>query len=435
MDGLAGFLGLGGNAGNPADPGPDPRLRQGLTPQFDLRQVLLGSSFRLNLTGTDPDATGPRLTAWGRVAGTTFQGADGDLTLQGDVLTGTVGLDATLGRWLGGLAVAHSHGDGSYTMPLMDGSSEQGDLAQTLTSLQPYLRYAVTDRLDVWGLLGYGWGALEVATATGQTIDTDTSLMLGAVGGRGLLLTPEDTGGFQLATRTDAMFTRTSSEAAANSAATDADAHRLRLILEGSRAFAGSNGQTFTPTVELGLRHDWGDAETGVGVELGGRVQYAHPGLGLTIDAAVRGLLAHEDANYDEWGASGSVRLAPGDAGRGLSLTLAPAWGATASGVEGLWTRQTTQGLAPPGARQTPAGRLAAEVGYGLAAFETGLLTPYAGTVLTDGADRTYRLGARWQVTGGTATGLTLNLEGTRQEPAGPQPVNQGLRLDLSWSF
>ena len=52
----------------------------------------------------------------------------------------------------------------------------------------------------------------------------------------------------------------------------------------------GGTARRFTPTVELGLRHDWGDAETGFGVELGGRMQYTHPGLGLTVDAAVRGL-------------------------------------------------------------------------------------------------------------------------------------------------
>ena len=42
----------------------------------------------------------------------------------------------------------------------------------------------------------------------------------------------------------------------------------------------------------------------GFGLELGGRVQYADPALGLTIEAAVRGLLAHEDSDYEEWGAS-----------------------------------------------------------------------------------------------------------------------------------
>ena len=78
-----------------------------------------------------------------------------------------------------------------------------------------------------------------------------------------------------------------------------------------------------------------------------GRVQYADPTLGLTVEGAVRALVAHEDEAYDEWGASGTVRLAPGVGGQGLALTLQPAWGAaTASGVEALWGRQSTAGLA-----------------------------------------------------------------------------------------
>ena len=359
---------------------------------------------------------------------------DGDLTLDGDVFTGTVGLDGAWDRWLAGVAVAHSRGDGAFRMPGTDARG-QGELEQTLTSLHPYLRYAVTDRLDVWGLLGYGWGELDMEMANGTTTETDTHLMMGAFGGRGVLLSAAESGGVQLATRTDAMLTRTSADAAANSAATDADAHRLRVILEGSRGVTWADGRQFTPTVELGLRHDWGDAETGFGLEVGGRVQYADPTLGLTIEAAVRGLVAHEDTDYQEWGTSGTVRLAPGAGGHGLSLTLAPTWGAVASGVEGLWARQTTQGLAPPGRGATPGGRLQAELGYGFTAFDTGLVTPYAGTVLAEGADRTYRVGTRLQVPGGGPTGLTVSLEGTRQEPAGTQPVTQGLRLDLTWGF
>ncbi|MCY4441423.1 MAG: SwmB domain-containing protein, partial [Deltaproteobacteria bacterium] len=447
--GLAGILGLGRNAGGAGhdEPGlapePDPRLSRHQTLQVNLRQALLGSSFRLNLNpstslrtgGTDTEAAIPRVTAWGRFAGTTFQGTDEDLTLDGDVLTGTVGVDGTWGRWLGGLAVAHSRGDGTYALPPATRQRDTGGLEQTLTSLQPYLRYAVTDRLDGWGLLGYGWGEIEVAQDTDDTLATDTTLLMGAVGGRGLMLTPEDTWGVQLATRTDLMFTRTTADATANSVGTDADGHRLRVILEGSRRVTWAHGRTFTRAVELGLRHDWGDAETGFGLEVGGRLQYADPGLGLTVDAAVRGLLAHENQDYDEWGASGAVQLDLDKAGQGLSLTLAPAWGATASGVQGLWTRQTTAGLAPQGPQSRPAGRLAAEVGYGLALWNTGLVTPYAGTVLADGADRTYRLGTRLQMTGGRAAGLTLTLEGLRQEPAGPQPVNHGLQVQATWGF
>ncbi len=434
----AGAGGVAGAGGWPDAPvATDPRLGQSRTLDvgnaLNLRQVLLGSSFRLAFGRDDVGSGWPRLTAWGRVAGTTFDGRDGDLTLNGDVLTGTVGVDGEWDRLLAGLAVAHSRGDGSFIMPGTEDRG-RGDLENTLTSVHPYLRYAVNDRLDVWGLFGYGWGELDLEMDDGMTIETDTNLVMGAFGGRGILLSAAESGGFQLATRTDAMLTRTTSDKVAEMESAEADAHRLRLVLEGSRGFTWAEGRTLTPTMEVGLRHDWGDAETGFGLELGGRVQYADPALGLTIDATVRGLLAHEDSDYQEWGASGTVRLDPGATGQGLSLTLAPAWGAASSGVDGLWSRQTTAGLAP-NTRRALAGRLNAEVGYGFAPFDTGLLTPYAGTVLSDGAARSYRVGGRLQLGGPGATGLNLNLEGMRQEPAGQQPVNQGLRLQITWGF
>ena len=96
--------------------------------------------------------------------------------------------------------------------------------------------------------------------------------------------------------------------------------------------------------------------------------------------------------------------------------------------MEGLWTRQTTAGLAP-GIGPAQTGRLTAEVGYGFAAFARGMLTPYAGTSLADGQSRTYRLGTRWQGT----TGLTLSLEGTQRAPVGQQAANQGFRLQAAW--
>ena len=413
-----------------APPAADPRLGQSQTlhlPTVRLRDVLLGSSFRLNL-GDDAAAPGHlRLTAWGRVAGTQFSGRDGDLTLDGNVLTGTVGVDSAWDRWLAGVAVSHSLGGGSFT------GDGDGDLdSSTLTSIHPYLRYAVNERVDVWSVLGYGWGDMTLEPGTGGTLETDTTLLMGSFGGRGILLSAPDNAGFQLATRMDAMLTRTTSGAVAGLAETEADAHRLRLVLEGTRPVLWPEGQSVTPTVELGVRHDWGDAETGFGLELGGRVQYADPNLGLTIEAAVRGLLTHEDSDYKEWGASGTIRIAPDPNGQGLSLTLAPTWGAASSGIESLWSRQTTAGLAPQGTRQSPTARLNAEIGYGLPApLGPGLLTPYAGTVLTDGQARTYRLGTRWT----SVSGLTLNVEGTRQDQAGQQPPTQGLQFQATWGF
>ena len=134
-----------------------------------------------------------------------------------------------------------------------------------------------------------------------------------------------------------------------------------------------------------GLRHDGGDAETGTGVEVGGRISYTDAGSGLTVEANARTLVAHEDSGYREWGAGGSVRLDPGASGRGLSLTLAPVWGTPSSGVERLWSARDAAGLAPGGDFEATR-RLNVEIGYGLGAPRgLGLVTPYARLSLADG--------------------------------------------------
>ena len=143
---------------------------------------------------------------------------------------------------------------------------------------------------------------------------------MGAIGSRGILLNPAESGGYQLATRADAMFTRTTSDAvtgaSGNLAGADGDAYRLRMILEGSRAVAFTEGRTLTPTLELGLRHDWGGRGDGLRAGSGGAgCSMWTLALGLTVDGAVRGLVAHEDSAYNEWGASGTIRVAPGAGG------------------------------------------------------------------------------------------------------------------------
>ncbi len=234
------------------------------------------------------------------------------------------------------------------------------------------------------------------------------------------------------------MFMRMTSDevstAAGNLAATEADAHRLRVVLEGSRPVTWPEGQRVTPTIEVGLRHDWGDAETGFGLELGGRVQYADPAWGLTLDGAVRGLLAHEDRDYKEWGASGTLRIDPGPTGQGLALTLAPAWGGDR---ERRGRPVVAADHGGPGAARQPAdpgGSAERGGGLRLRALRHRTPDPLCGHGAL-GWRGPYRVGGRLQMRGGWATGLELNLEGTRQDPAGQQPVNQGLRLQLTWGF
>ena len=269
---------------------------------------------------------------------------------------------------------------------------------------------------------------------------TDIAMTLGAAGARGEVLTPEEAPGFALAVRGDAFWVRTTSDAIrnveglGNLAAAEADASRVRLVLEGSRAVALEGGATLTPLLELGVRQDGGDAETGAGLEAGGGLRYADPSSGVSMDLKARTLLAHAESSYREWGVSGALRVAPGAQGRGLSLTLTPAYGADAGGTDRLWSARDALALAPANATAEPAARLEAEVGYGLAAFGDGFTgTPYAGFGYSD-TDRRYRLGWRLTRAAGADT-FQLLLEANRREAANDDEPEHGIgfRFTSHW--
>ena len=133
-------------------------------------------------------------------------------------------------------------------------------------------------------------------------------------------------------------------------AQTDSDTNRLRLVLEGSKPFSVGEHGLFIPTLELGFRRDGGDAEEGSGVEVGGRLHYASAS-GLSIEASLRALVAHEASAYQEWGASAALRYDPGLAGVGLTAHVMPTWGIATSSVGRLWSQPDARGLAAgPGA-------------------------------------------------------------------------------------
>ena len=405
------------------------------------RELLLGSSFLLSLGGAEANGTGTAWTAWGRAAASRFDGEADGLSLDGDVTTFTFGADAARGRWLGGVALAHSTGEGGYRDHDDTGGPNHpgrgsGTLESSLTSVHPYLRLQASERLSLWGILGYGTGDLTLAVdAAGdrprQSWKTDTEMWMAAAGARGVLLSAADHDGFELAARGDARLVRMNSDAATGAdgagrlSESESQTSRLRFILEGSHRIEMAGGQTLTPSLEVGLRHDGGDAETGTGIELGGGVSYADPATGLTVTAKARGLLAHEDADYTEWGASASVRLDPGAAGRGLSLSLSPAWGADSGNAERLWGLADARGLAGNDGFE-PAGRLDAEAGWGFGAFGgRGLATPFAGLSLSDAGERTWRSGVRWTLGPDTAFGV----EGSSREAANDNEAEHGVRF------
>ena len=392
-----------------------------------VKELLLGSAFHL-VSNDDEAAPGPRLSAWGRVATSGFDGQQDRLSLNGTVTTATLGVDGHWQHWLTGVALAYSEGDGSFTQVETAG----GDLASSLTSVHPYVAYALSDRVRLWGMVGYGSGSLQLRLAEQHAMNTDLAMTMGALGIRGSLLEPsQPAGGLALALRSDVLWVRMETAAVEGMVATEADVSRLRLVLEGSRPVVLASGGSLIPTLEVGLRHDGGDAETGSGVEVGGRLRYTSA-WGLSIEASVRGLLAHEAADYQEWGASGALRFDPGQQGLGLSASIVPTWGSAASGVNRLWGQPDAAGLAPGNPLATAAaGRVDAELGYGLAALRgRGLLTPYVRAALVEGNERAWHLGARL----GLAESLNFSVEASRRQREGDAAAHEvALLATLGW--
>ena len=383
-----------------------------------LRDVLLGTSF--HYSGSRDNAGGfGEWAAWGRTAATHFGGVDGGTSLQGDVITGMIGIDGRRGRWLGGLLLSHSEGRGTYADPQAAG----GDLSSTLTSLHPYARYEFSDRVSVWGVLGYGVGGLSLTPDGGRAVSTDLSSAMAAVGGRGVLAVGSvGARRFELAVRSDALTTRTASDTVAGLAGATGATSRVRVTLEGSGSMPFGAGE-LVPTLEAGLRYDAGDAENGTGFELGGGLGYAVGRMAVEVEA--RTLIAHNDANYDEWGFGASMVYRPAKNGRGFSMNLGSAWGATEGGVESLWTRQ--EAGVPHYARPAYGGqRLQAELGYGFAGGAAQRLwTPYVAARSGDGG-RAVRTGLRLAA----GTNAEAGLEVGRLEAAGGETDHA---VELRW--
>ena len=382
------------------------------------RELLFGSSFSL----AAGDAHTGSYALWGRGSVSRFDGRDGDVAVDGAVASAFLGADWSRERTTMGLILGHSIGDGGY-----HSESGRGTVSSTLTGLYPWMRQELGERISLWGVAGYGEGTLTVTPANADgapeaALRTDLGLGMGAVGLRGPLAQASDGGGFELVVKTDAMGVRTHSAAVPGLTGTGTEVTRLRLGLEGSRSFRFAGGAQLRPSVEVAVRKDAGDAETGFGVDVGGGIAWTDPRRGLAVDLRGRGLVTHDSKGFREAGLSGSLLWEPrGDHGRGPSLTLTQTLGARDSGgADALLERGTLAGLAAHDSGAEDGGllarrRLEVRFGYGLAAFGDRFTSrPELGVELSD-AWRDYRLG--WRLSHGAGAGsLDLSLLATRRE-------------------
>ena len=340
---------------------------------------------------------------------------------------------------VGGLALSVSEGSVDY-IDHGGESAVRGTYEMSMTSVSPYAAWLPGDGSNLWLMLGYGTGEVEIDDEEAGVQAGDGEMKTAAVGGSVVLASSGDAAhgrSSRLLAEADAALAQFEVEGNGDRLeGIEIDTRRVRLALrgEGWLAAPGDGGGVLEPSVELGMRWDGGDREAGMGLELGGGLGYTVSGTGLRMELNGRTLLTRGD-DVDEWGASGMVRAEPGPGGRGASFAMGLVWGEAGSGVARLWDEGST-GSGPVVGSHGPddtdtssAMRLEAEGGYGVTApgVGGGLLTPYAGLGLSgDGGERSYRLGTR--LTHESASEIVL--EGSRRESGIGSPDHA---LTLGW--
>ena len=428
--GAAGFGGAAlmgaGPAGGP--PGPAGGLNGGGFLRMGLGggDLLTGSDFAMNR-----ESRGGILSFWSRGAQSRFSGREGALSLGGDVRTTMFGADYARGPVVAGLSLSNSRGLGEYA------GVAGGQVASSVTGLYPWLGYQATERVTVWGVAGYGTGGLLLTPDSGQALESGLSMAMAAAGTRGELVAG-GAGGFGLAFKADALWVGTAIDGVDGPAgrlkATDAAVTRFRTGLEGSRAYTLAGRLSLTPSVEVGLRHDGGDAETGAGMDVGAGLVVSDAGTGLAVDVRVRTLLVHQDEDFSERGVAVSLSYNPTPSTPlGFLARVAPSWGGQAtSGAAALWGRETMAGMAHGGIAQ--GNSLDAEVGYGLPVGSRLVGTPKLG-LRTSEYGKDYRLGYSLGVLNRGSLAFELGVEAQRRENPMQGGADKGVlgRASLGW--
>ena len=379
------------------------------------RELLTGSSFDLSLHG-ERDRAGS-WSAWGHGSAARFEGEpENRFSMKGDVLSGYVGLDSRVREdMLAGVALNLSTGDTDYSFT----EGTKGTIDTTLTSVHPYVHWSPVPSVGLWATLGIGQGDATLDDGDSEPVTTDVRMRMGATGARAEL---GEWQSIDWAMKADAFLVRLESEEREDLLpAVEADAHRLRWLLEGSRSVELASGAGLTGTFELGTRLDGGDGDEGGGAEVGGGVTYGHPETGLDLSARGRAVVSHTASGFKEWGLGFSAAYDPGVPGRGLHMSVEPAWGNAASGMNSLWeetarSAKVSETDSDDEARQPdPDMALAAEAGYGLGLMnERGLLTPFGALNLSN-EHSGVRLGTRLSLEARRDTDLDLSVYGERE--------------------
>ncbi len=356
----------------------------------------LGEIFR----GCGAEFTQGGWSVWGQGAYSRMRGQDGALSLRSDVTTMLLGADYAWDQgWMAGLVAAQSWDQGTYETP-----ARAGTASSRLTGFYPYVSYQTGAGMRAWMLLGLGRGESEL-----EALETELDAALVALGLTGTL-TGSTTG--RLGYEVDAFWATADMETG-----TDLGVRRVRAGVEGSLRL----GAGMEPYLETALRQDGGDAETGLGIELGGGMRWSASQLRAEVGG--RTLVLHTDEGLREWGLMGSVEYGtPG--GLGPSMRVRPLWGNVYGGD--LWREAPLHTIGVGSTDQ----RVEMELGYG-APIQKSIGQSIVGMTV-DPSGRAYRVGYNVRM----RQGLQVSVATTaRTMEANEAPPSYGLsaRMDLKW--
>ncbi len=339
-------------------------------------------------------------SVWGQGAYSRMRGQDGALSLSSDVTTMLLGADYAWDQgWMAGLVAAQSWDQGTYETP-----ARAGTASSRLTGFYPYVSYQTGAGMRAWMLLGLGRGESEL-----EALETELDAALVALGLTGTL-TGSTTG--RLGYEVDAFWATADMETGA-----DLGIRRVRAGVEGSLRL----GASMEPYLETALRQDGGDAETGLGMELGGGLRWATRQLRAEVGG--RTLVLHTDEGLREWELMGSIEYGtPG--GLGPSMRVRPLWGNVYGGD--LWREAPLHSIGVGSADQ----RVEMELGYG-APIQKSVGQSIVGMTV-DPSGRAYRVGYNLRMRQGLQVSVSTTAR-TIEENGPPPSYGLSARMDLKW--
>ena len=374
----------------------------------DWKQLFDGTQMQMPLSAADGSPFPGGTAFWMSGRYREYQGDSPELQYDGQSRGVYVGLDSTLSdTTIIGLMGAWARSEIDYDDIGEDTSAGKGNYLLDLSGVHPYISWR-GGGLDWWASIGHMRGDLTISRRDAQDREleyiSDAALNSTALGFSGTSAADRQT---QVRVKAEVFSSQltldeTQTEFGQKLDAQTIDGGLARLAMEVSSARLLASGGLYEPTYELGLRYDFGDSDTGGGIDASTGFRAAGAQREVSGELRLHAALS-ADGEYEEWGVFAMLRNDPGLDGQGLSLQLRPSYGD--NDRQDLWSNSLDYESDP----QEYTMQIAARVGWGIQAAR-GIFTPFTEWSHQETND-TYRLGVDWAL----RRQFTLNLTGQQK--------------------